>query len=288
MKNFEFLHNITIGQYLPTGSAIHRSHPAAKMFSAGLLVMAVIISGSVSSLLFAFGLIITGMKIAKIPFKYALRGIRPALPIIILVVLLQVLFASQGDGGTVYWESRIIAITSRDFLVAGVTALRLVVLILTISFFTLCTDIKELTHGTERLLKPLERFRFPVHELSMIITVTLRFLPILSDEAESLIKAQASRGADFGKGRMGFFKRVYRMLPLFVPLLITSLHRAENLAMAMEARCYTGGKGRTQLVRFYIRRTDIAGVITVCIAAAVIVVFHFSRLDFIIWERLFT
>ena len=287
MKNFEFLHNVTIGQYLPTCSVIHRSHPAVKMLSACLLGTAVIISGSLSALCFSLVAVIIGMKTAKIPFRYALRGIRPAIPIIIFVALLQVLFATQGDGGTVYWESRVIAITSRDFLVAGVTALRLVVLILIISFFTLCTDVKELTHGTERLLKPLERVRFPVHELSMIITVTLRFLPILSDEAENLIKAQASRGADFGKGKMGVFKRVYRMLPLIVPLLIVSLRRAENLALAMEARCYTGGKGRTQLVRFHVRRSDIAGLIVVGIVAAAIFVIHFSRFDQMIWERLF-
>jgi energy-coupling factor transport system permease protein len=257
------------------------------MLGAGMLVMAVIISASLSSLSFALIVTLIGMKLARIPFIYALRGIRPAIPIIVFVALLQVLFASQGDAGTVYWESRLISITTGDFLVAGVTALRLVVLILIISFFTLCTDVKELTHGTERLLKPLERIRFPVHEFSMIITVTLRFLPILSDEAENLIKAQASRGADFGKGRMGFFKRVYRMLPLFVPLLIASLHRAENLALAMEARCYTGGEGRTQLVRFHIRRFDIAGLITTCVISAAVLAIHFSRLDATIWAWLF-
>ena len=287
MKNFEFLHNVTIGQYLPTGSAVHRAHPAVKMVGAGLLILAVIISSSLTSMFLALTATLAGMKYARIPFTYALRGIRPAAPIIVFVALLQVLFATQGDGGKVLWESRIIAITSRDFLVASVTALRLVVLILIISFFTLCTDVKELTHGTEGLLKPLERIGFPVHEFSMIITVTLRFLPILSEEAENLIKAQASRGADFGKGKMGFFKRVYRMLPLFVPLLIVSLRRAENLGLAMEARCYTGGKGRTQLVRFYVKRSDIAGLIATCAAAAAILAVHFSRLDAFIWARLF-
>lgn len=288
MKNFEFLHNITIGQYLPTGSAIHRLHPAVKMLAAGLLVAAIIISNDVSPICVSLLLSLIGIKLAKIPIRYALKGIRPAIPIIIFIAVLQILFASQGESGRVFLETRIITITAGDFLIAAVTALRLVVLILIISLFTLCTDLKELTHGTEGLLKPLARIRFPVHELSMIITVTLRFLPILSDEAENLIKAQISRGADFGKGKMGLFKRVYRMLPLFVPLLILSLRRAESLALAMEARCYTGGKGRTRLVRFPFRKADIAGLIAACAAAGAIITINFSRLDNAIWVRFFT
>jgi energy-coupling factor transport system permease protein len=283
MKNFEFLHNVTIGQYLPTGSVIHRLHPAVKMLAAGLLVTATIIVTGVSSLFFALAATLAGMIIARIPFAYAVRGIRPALPILVFVAILQILFTGHGfgglDGGVVFWKTRFITISSISFFAAGITALRLVVLILIISFFTLCTDVKELSHGTERLLKPFERIRIPAHELSMIITVTMRFLPILSDEAESLIKAQASRGADFGKGKMGLFKRVYRMLPLFVPLLINSLRRAENLVLAMESRCYTGGKGRTHLVRFKIRRADVLAILSVCVVAAIIIISNFGRVD---------
>ena len=287
MKNFEFLHNITIGQYLPTGSAIHRIHPAVKMAAAGLLVTVSVIAASLSSLSFALIIALAAMWLARIPFRYALRGIRPAVPVIVLIALLQILFVSRGDPGAVVWEWRFMVITTGNFLFAAVTVLRLIVLILILSLFTFCTDIKELTHGTERLLAPLARIGFPAHELSMIITIALRFLPILSVEAENLIKAQVSRGADFGKGRMGFFKRVYRMLPLFVPLLILSLRRAESLALAMEARCYTGGKGRTRLVRFHIRGADIAALITSCVAAAAVLAIHYSRLDAVIEARLF-
>jgi energy-coupling factor transport system permease protein len=288
VKNFEFLHNVTIGQYLPTGSIIHHLHPAVKMLVAAMLMTAVIISTDMAPLSVSFLIMVIFTKLAKIKVRYILRGVRPAIPIIVFVAVLQVLFSSQGNIGRVFWEFRFIAITTGDFLIATVTALRLVVLILIISLFTLCTDIKELTHGTERLLRPLARLRVPVHELSMIMTVTLRFLPILSDEAENLIKAQVSRGADFGKGRMGFFKRLYRMLPLFVPLLVSALRKAENLALAMEARCYTGGKGRTQLVRFFVRRSDVVAFFIACGTVAAIVAINFSRLDNVIWARLFS
>jgi energy-coupling factor transport system permease protein len=284
MKGFEFLHNITIGQYLPTGSTIHRLHPATKMMVSALLVSALIISTSLSGLMLMLILTGAGMVVAKIPLRYAAGGLRPAIPIIVLVAVLQVLFVSGSDGGQVFWEGWIITITARDFLVAGTTALRLIVLVLVISFFTLTTGVKELTHGTERLLRPLSRIGFPGHELALVVTIALRFLPILSLEAEHLVKAQASRGADFGRGRMGLFKRLYRMMPLLVPLFITSLRRGENLVLAMEARCYSGGSGRTQLIRFTTGTADIVATVGAVLVVALLLVMHFGRADQIIWS----
>lgn len=282
MKGFEFLHNITIGQYLPTGSVIHRLHPATKMLAATLLVTALIISGTASGLVFMLLMTGAGLAVARIPLRYAARGLRPAVPIIVLVALLQVLFVSQSDAGPVLWEWWIIAITPASFLLAGITVLRLAALVLVISFFTLCTGSRELTHGTERLLRPLGRIGFPAHEFAMVVTVALRFLPILSLEAEHLVKAQASRGADFGRGRMGLFKRLYRMMPLLVPLFIGSLRRGERLVLAMEARCYTGGEGRTQLIRFRAGRADAVAIVVVSAVAALLLVMHFGRLDGVI------
>ena len=286
MKDFEFLHNITIGQYLPTGSVIHRLHPATKMLAAGLLVTALIISATVSGLLLVLVLTGVGLKIGRIPIGYAARGIRSAVPIIVLVAVLQILFATGNDSGRVLWEGWIIKLTTRDFLVAGTTALRLVVLVLIITFFTLCTASKELTHGSERLLRPLTRIGFPAHELAMVIAVALRFLPILSVQAEHLVKAQASRGADFGKGRMGLFKRLYRMMPLLVPLFIASLRRGETLVLAMEARCYNGGKDRTQLMRFQAGRADVIAICATSLVVGLLLTMHYSRLDEVIWARL--
>lgn len=284
MKDFEFLHNITIGQYLPTGSFVHRLHPTSKMIMAGLCVGAAIVSGSVSGFTLVFVLLLAAVRIARIPVLYVLRGLRPAVPIIVFVAVLQILFASGSDGGAEIWSGWIIRITTRDFLVAGITAFRLVIIILLISLFTFCTSSKELTHGTEGLLRPLARIGFPAHELALVLTIALRFLPLLAVEAEHLVKAQVSRGADFGRGRMGLFKRVYRMLPLFVPLFLASLRRGENLALAMEARCYTGGGGRTQLVRFRFHPSDGLAIAAVIAVNAAELAMHFCRLDRIIWS----
>jgi energy-coupling factor transport system permease protein len=160
-----------------------------------------------------------------------------------------------------------------------------VVLILLISLFTLCTSSRELTHGTERLLRPLARVGFPAHEFSMVVAIALRFLPILSVEAESLVKAQLSRGADFGSGRtMGIFKRLFRMMPLFIPLFIASLRRGENIVLAMEARGYSGSRGRTRLIRYRSGRADTVALVFVCIASAIVLILHFARVDARIWS----
>lgn len=284
MRGFEFLHNITIGEYLPTGSALHRLHPATKMLIAGVAIVGAIVCGSISGLLFALLSVMCSLRIARIPLAYAFRGVKTAVPIIILVAVLQIIFGTPRDGGTLVWHGWVISVTTGDFLAAAVMALRLVVLILIVTLFTLSTGAKELTHGSESLLKPLARLGFPAHEFAMVITVALRFLPILAEEAEHLVKAQASRGADFGRGRMGLFKRVFRMMPLFLPLFLVSLRRGERLALAMEARCYTGGKGRTQLIRFHYRKGDLVAAITAAAAVAAMLALNFARVDAVVWR----
>jgi energy-coupling factor transport system permease protein len=279
LTDTEFLHNITIGQYLPADSPIHRLHPTTKMLMAGLCVTAAILSGSLGGFLIMLLAVTAGLKIARIPLGYAYRGLRPAVPIIALVALIQILFSSQSDRGAVLWSGWIITITAGDFLAAGTMAVRLAVLILIISLFTLCTSSKELTHGTEQMLRPLGRIGFPAHELALVLTIALRFLPLLAMEAERLIKAQVSRGADFGRRRVGLFKRIYRMFPLFVPLFLASLRRGEHLALAMEARCYTGGKGRTRLIRFRFGPADGAAIAAAALLTAVVLAAHFLRVD---------
>jgi energy-coupling factor transport system permease protein len=201
-----------------------------------------------------------------------------------LLALLQILASSQNDVGEVIWQGWKIILTKKDFLMAAVMVLRLVVLILVINLFSLSTSSKELTHGTEKLFKPLQRIGFPAHEIALILAIALRFIPLLAIEAERLVKAQASRGADFGKGRMGLFKRVYRMLPLFIPLFITALRRSETLILAMETRCYTGGKGRTQLIKFDYHASDAIAAGVVVIFASLVVISHFLKMDRQVWS----
>jgi energy-coupling factor transport system permease protein len=286
VKNFEFLHNITIGQYLPVESPVHRLHPATKMFIAVSFMTAVVIAGSLSSLIAALVAVLVGLKCARIPWGYALRGLRPAIPIFILLAILQILFAARSDVGTVFWRFGIIVITAQDFLLAARLVGRLTVLILVISLFSFSTSSKELTHGTEKFFSPLKVIGFPAHELALVLAIAMRFLPLLAMEAERLMKAQVSRGADFGKGRMGLFKRIYRMLPLFAPLFLAALRRAEHLILAMEARCYAGGKGRTHLIHFRLRPSDGLAAGVVSALACLILALHFAGIDAKVWTRL--
>jgi energy-coupling factor transport system permease protein len=247
---------------------------------------AVVIAGSVISLIAALAAVLAGISCARIPWRYALRGLRPAVPIFILLGLLQILFATRSDVGVVLWRIGFVAITVQDFILAAKMIGRLIVLILTISLFSFATSSKELTHGTEKFFSPLRIIGFPAHELALVLTIALRFLPLLALEAERLIKAQVSRGADFGKGRMGLFKRIYRMLPLFAPLFLAALRRAEHLILAMEARCYTGGKGRTQLLHFRLRPADGLAAVVCSAAACLILAVHFMRIDAKLWPWL--
>ena len=162
--------------------------------------------------------------------------------------------------------------------------MRLISLVAMISLFTFSTSTTELTHGTEQLLKPLQRIGLPAHEFSLVIMIALRFVPILALEAEHLVKAQASRGLDFGGGKMGILKRIFRMLPLLIPLFIAALRRAETLSLAMESRCYTGGAQRTHLVRFQARRVDYAVVLLFVLFLSLIITVNRADTDILFWN----
>jgi energy-coupling factor transport system permease protein len=186
---------------------------------------------------------------------------------LLLLAALQVLAIPQNDTGRVLWQWWRITITSTDLRVALVTLLRFAVLILGLSLFSLTTNTTQVAHGIEHLLRPLQRLRFPAHEFALIVVIALRFVPILALEAERIAKAQASRGAQGGQRAFNPLARARRSLPLLVPLFVTALRRAETLALAMEARCYTGGHGRTHLVRLQARWQDaVAVTLTVLLA----------------------
>ncbi len=285
MAEFEFLPDITIGQHLPTGSILHRLDPRVKLSAFGLLVGVVsftaTFSGNALLLLLTTGLLTVG----RIPIGYALRGLRPFVPWIAVFALFQLLFTSGGGfaGGTdcrpvVQWA--VIAVTTCSVRLVVISTLRFLVLFLLVSLLTFTTTITELSHGTERLLSPLARLGVPAHELALVLTIALRFVPTLAQEAERLVKAQVSRGADFGStGRWRFVRRTRQMLPLLVPLFMSSLRRAENLALAMEARCYGGGRGRTHLIELKSSLKDYVALAVTVGLAVLLVTQNFSALD---------
>jgi len=284
MSDFEFLRHVTIGQYLPTGSPIHRLDPRAKILMAGLLVVGAVVTSSLTGLSVALAAVLLGLVLARIPIRYALQGMRPALPFLILLALLQVFTIPANDVGQVLWSWWRITITTMDLRAAVVILLRFATLILGLSLFTFATSLTELTHGTEHLLRPLQRLRLPAHELALVAAITIRYVPLLALETERIAKAQASRGADFGSGRTKGVRRAIRMLPLLVPLFVAALRRGETLVLAMEARSYTGGKGRTNLIRLKAQWVDALAVGLTALLVAALIAAGTMSLDARLWH----
>ncbi|MEH7010155.1 energy-coupling factor transporter transmembrane component T [Neobacillus niacini] len=246
-SEFELSRNITIGQYVPTGSYIHRLDPRIKLLVFTILVLAIALNTSYLGNALGLLLSIYLFWASKIPISYGLSGIKPAIPFIIILAVLQLIF--QGNvfsGGTVFFEYGFILITSESIRLVIVSAVRFVEIILLSSVLTLSTSTTELTHAIQSLLSPLKKIKFPVHELSLIITIAIRFVPTFAIEMEKMMKAQASRGADFGSGEWWrIIQRTKDMFPIIIPLFNIALSRAEDLILAMESRCYTPGNDRS-------------------------------------------
>jgi energy-coupling factor transport system permease protein len=246
-SEFELSRNITIGQYVPTGSFIHRLDPRIKLLVFTILVLAIALNTSYVGNALGLLLSIYLFWVSKIPVSYGLSGIKPAIPFIIILAVLQLIF--QGNvfsGGTVFFEYGFILITSESIRLVIVSAVRFVEIILLSSVLTLSTSTTELTHAIQSLLSPLKKIKFPVHEFSLIITIAIRFVPTFAIEMEKMMKAQASRGADFGSGEWWrIIQRTKDMLPIIIPLFNIALSRAEDLILAMESRCYTPGNERS-------------------------------------------
>ena len=245
------LSNITMGQYYPVDSKVHRLDPRVKLILTIVFIVAVFMAktfaGYAILLLFVYGV----AHLANVPFKMLLRGLKPLRLILILTFLLNLFFTS---GETVWVEFWIIRITKEGFLQAFFYALRLAFLVVGTSLLTLTTSPVALSDAIEILLSPLKKIHFPAHELAMMMTIALRFIPTLLEETDKIMKAQMARGADFESGNL--IKRAKAMVPLLVPLFVSAFRRAGELAMAMESRCYHGGEGRTRLRVLRLTRND--------------------------------
>lgn len=253
MNEFEFLRNMTIGQYLPTGSYLHRMDPRAKIVTAVLIVAAVTFTPTYLGNACLLGACLVLIGVGRIPFAYALGGLVPAIPFVVVLAVLQLLFFGRAldPASPVLVQWGWIAVTVAVVRLVIVSAARFVELVLLTSVFTLSTRTTDLTHAVEQLLRPLERLLRPVwrvrmaHELALVATIAIRFVPTLFLEAERLMKAQASRGGGWGARGWRLVSRTRQMLPVLVPLFTFALRRGEELIVAMDARAYTGGAGRT-------------------------------------------
>ncbi|OGO39630.1 MAG: hypothetical protein A2Z03_11895 [Chloroflexi bacterium RBG_16_56_8] len=281
MEDFEIARNITIGQYLALQSFIHKMDPRAKLLCFAILVAAITFSASYTANAIILLVVLALIPFSKIPIGYALSGLKPAIPIVLLLAALQIMFYTSGFAGgpncISFFRWGPIDSNTCGVQLAVVSAARFIELLILTSLLTFSTTITELTLGTEGLLSPLQRrFNFPAHELALTMTIALRFVPTLAEELERIMKAQVSRGADLGQqGRLRFVQQTRALLPLLVPLFLSALRRAEDLVLAMEARCYVGGKGRTHFIEFKAKPSDFIALIVVVLFSAGLLFYQF-------------
>lgn len=257
--------DITLGQYYPADSVIHRLDPRVKIIGTLLFIISLFAYKGVAGFVLVSVFLFFLLFLSKIPLLYTLKGIRGIYVLCIITAVFNLLFTP----GTPIVQWKAVIITQEGIQTAVTIALRLIYLVLGTSLMTLATTPNQLTHGLEKSCGFLKGFKVPVHEIAMMMTIALRFIPILMEEADKIKKAQMARGADFESGNL--IKKAKNMLPILVPLFVSAFRRANDLALAMESRCYHGGEGRTQLKPLkYENRDRVAYIVVLVYLAAVI------------------
>ncbi len=249
------LRDITIGQYYPADSFVHKLDPRFKILAVLAYIIAAFFVKTYIGLFVLLAFLTVAVAASRIPLKVLLRGLNA---IYVLLGITFVFNALLSGGQTEYFRLWIFRLTREGLVRAVFMALRLIMLITGASLLTLTTAPIALTDGMERLLSPFAKLHFPAHEVAMMMTIALRFIPTLMEEADRIMKAQSARGASFDEG--GLIKRAKSVIPLLVPLFVSAFRRAEELAMAMEVRCYHGGEGRTRLHVLRFTRRDAIGL----------------------------
>lgn len=235
------LRDITLGQYYPVDSAIHRLDPRVKLVATLVYLITLFSFRGPIALAIATAYLVTSIRLSRVPFSFMVRGLRTIIVILVITSLMNLFFTS----GTVIVSFGIFKLTYEGIRMAILMIIRLVYLILGTSLLTLTTTPNQLTDGLEKGLRVLTKIGVPVHEIAMMMSIALRFIPILTEETDKIMKAQMARGADFETG--GLIRKAKAMIPLLVPLFVSAFRRANDLALAMEARCYHGGEGRTKM-----------------------------------------
>lgn len=269
------LKDITIGQHFPGNSPVHTLDPRIKILITIAYVVFLFMSTNLVGLAMSAVLVIMFYLLAKIPLRMLAKSLKPIIPIIIFTVILNLFFISgQGEPLLQIWK---IKIFKEGILFCVVMVSRIICLISGTSLLTYTTSPIQLTDGLERLMKPLRLVHFPVHEMAMMMTIALRFIPTLVEETDKIISAQKSRGAMLDSG--SFTNRIKALVPILIPLFISAFRRADELATAMECRCYRGGEGRTRLKQLKITGKDIisTGFCIACFAAIYMTRFYFAR-----------
>ncbi|MBE5952404.1 MAG: energy-coupling factor transporter transmembrane protein EcfT [Lachnospiraceae bacterium] len=264
------IRDITIGQYYPADSVLHRLDPRVKLVGTLAFLISLFLFNNFIGYVVAGAFLATMIKISKVPFKFIVRGLKT----IVILMLFTVTFNLFLTDGQILWQWRFIKITVEGIELAVFMALRLTFLIIGSSLMTLTTTPNQLTDGLETGLAPLKKIHMPVHEIAMMMSIALRFIPILLEETDKIMKAQQARGADFEEGKL--IERAKALVPVLVPLFVSAFRRANDLAMAMEARCYRGGDGRTRMKPLKYNRQD--AIAYLCLTGYLVFVVGISRL----------
>lgn len=244
------IRDITLGQYYPGDSSVHQLDPRVKIIVTIAYIVALFIADSFVGMVTAALGVLLAIAVSKVPMSFILRGLKPIFFIILFTFVLN-LFMGTGEVLVTIWKLRI---TDGGLRTAVFMAVRLILLLMGSSLLTLTTKPISLTDGLESLMRPLKVIGVPAHELAMMMTIALRFIPTLLEETDKIMKAQQARGADFETGNV--FHRAKSLIPILVPLFISAFRIAQDLAMAMEARCYHGGENRTRMNAMKLRKKD--------------------------------
>ena len=261
------LKDITLGQYFPGNSIIHRLDPRTKLVLLVVYIVALFVAASWISYGLMFAFLAFVIAISQIPVKSIVRGMKPLVLILVFTAVLNLFLT---DGETVLVSIGFITITLEGLLRAFFMLIRILMLVTCTFLLTYTTSPIALTDGLESLLSPLKKIKVPVHELSMMMCIALRFIPTLIEETDKIMSAQKARGADFENGKL--MDRVKALIPILVPLFISAFRRADELATAMECRCYQGGEGRTKMKQLHYMRNDFTafGVGAVLLTATIV------------------
>ncbi len=259
------IRDITLGQYFPGDSVIHRLDPRTKIIWTFFYIILLFFMKTAVG--FAAFIVLTAVIIAltKIKVKYILRGIKPVLFLLIFTSLINIFMT----GETPLFKIWFLTATKEGVIFAALMALRLVLLVAGTSLLTFTTSPISLTDGIERLMSPFSKIGVPAHAIAMMMTIAIRFIPTILEETDKIMKAQKARGADFESGSI--VSRARAMTPILIPLFISAFRRADELAIAMECRCYRGGEGRTRLHELKMQKRDIAALLSMPFVAAVII-----------------
>ena len=247
------LRDITLGQYYQTESVIHKLDPRVKLVGTICYIISLFLVNNVWGYVAAALFLAAMIKLSNVPFKFMVKGMRAIIFLLLITVVFN-MFLTPGEVLVSFWK---LTITKEGLKLAIMMAIRLSFLIIGSSVMTLTTTPNNLTDGMENLMKPLRKIKVPVHEIAMMMSIALRFIPILLEETDKIMKAQIARGADFESGNI--MKKAKALVPLLVPLFISAFRRANDLAMAMEARCYRGGDGRTKMKPLVYKKADRIG-----------------------------